>query len=215
MRAHLKAMLFVSVLAVASGARAEAMPTPDPAQTGSREHVAVMLDGHKLRIPAQMFYTAIPRSMLAQEHKSVLLRLEYPGLTTSHKPGKNGRQEPISFEEAVIISASPSNVAVKLPIEGERLVETVNDLDPDIGFQSYVLPDLPPYSETHNVYRLPAEPGFLVLCSDRKTSFSTCRMFFDEAGLSWMVNVRRKFLTDDVRQFRERLSKLIASFKAD
>lgn len=213
MRTFLKAVLLVSVLGTALQARAEGVMPPDPA-SGSQERVAVTIDGHKLRIPARMFYTAIPQSMPAMERNEATLRLDYPGLTTSRRPGKSGNQELISFEEAIDVTLSSRKTRVVLPFKDQRLVVAANDLDASVDFKSFVLPDLSPSSEIHNFYRL-AEDPLLILCSDREVSFSSCRMLFDEAGLRVNVHVRRKFLTDDVRQFRQRLTELIASFKAD
>lgn len=213
MRTFLKAVLLVSVLGTALQARAEGVMPSDPA-SGSQERAAVTIDGHKLRIPARMFYTAIPQSMLAMERNEATLRLDYPDLTTSRRPGKSGNQELISFEEAIDVTLSSRKTRAVLPFKDQRLVAATNDLDASVDFKSFVLPDLSPSSEIRTFYRLSEDP-LLILCSDREVSFSSCRMLFDEAGLRVNVHVRRKFLTDDVRQFRQRLSELIASFKAD
>lgn len=215
MRALLTAMLIGSTVVLAFQAKA-GNPAPSGSEqvSDAQERVGVTIDGHKLRIPAQMFYTPIPQPMLAMERDEATLRLDYPGMTTSRRPGKSGNRELISLDESIDVTVLSRKTRVVLPFKDQRLVEAANDLDASVGFKSFVLPDLPPSSETHNFYRL-SEGPLLILCSDRDVSFSTCRMIFDEAGLRLRVHVRRKFLTDDVRQFRERLSKLIASFKAD
>lgn len=179
--------------------------------------VTVTYPGGRLLIPTQMFREEVDPSVPI-DIKEVALRLGYPELNASHRPSKRhpGHQELISLDDAVGIIIVKPNTPIAIPYEQRFLTPVGNDLDPHMNFESYSLAQKGmPERLTHYVYYRPEEPRIYIGCSGQDPKKTFCSAFFDELGLRWGVVVPKRFLTNNVQGFREKIATLVASFQAN